>query len=479
MQVDANIFRAYDIRGVVGQNLDGHVAEAFGQSLGTWLRRNIHGKSQDYKPSVAIGRDNRFSSDELTAKAVEGLLAAGCEVTDIGLAVTPLVHFATINYSFDAGIIVTASHNPKNFNGFRVDLKNAEPFYNHQIQELKEIIENEDFEHGIGHVSYKEDVFNDYCREVRSRIKIERPLKVVLDCANGASSKFAESLFKFVGLSPLTLFCNLDGDFPYHQPDPEERINLQTLRLLVMEQKADLGFGFDTDADRYGVVDEKGTPYENDKMMIVLAREILAKHPASPILYDIKSSYVLPNEIKKAGGVPLIMKTGHPYYRAYMRDHPDIFLGGELSSHTFIKDDYYGYDDGLFAALRICQAVSRSNIPLSRHFADIPHTAHTEEIKIVCADEEKLSIVNEVGREFFDANYSVSDVDGYRVDVSQNSWFLIRASNTSPYLSLRFEAENKEELLKLVETVKVKLSRYKDLDLIGLGPKLGEKTHNV
>lgn len=475
MKINPQIFRAYDIRGIVGEDLNGQLALHVGQAFGTWLKKNQNlGKT-----TVVVGRDNRFSSDELSARFVGGLLSTGCDVWDVGLAVTPLIHFASIKYPVEAAVMITASHNPKEFNGFRFDLKGCLPFYNSQIQELKSLIETEDYAQGIGQVTYKDDLFNDYKMDLKSKLQFDGKLKIVLDCANGAASKFAVELFEGLGLEVLPLFCNLDGDFPYHQPDPEERVNLQTLRLRVVEEKADLGFGFDTDADRFGVVDEKGTPYENDKILILLARQILKKHPGTPVLYDIKCSYVLPQEVRKLGGDPQIMKTGHPYYRLYMLNHPEVFLGGELSSHTFIKDNYYGYDDGFYAALRVIQIVGESQQPLSQHFANVPHTAHTEEIKINCPDEEKLRVVNEVGSYFFKQGSSLSDVDGYRVSFSTTNWFLIRSSNTSPYISLRFEAESKDQLDKTVAVVKEKLASYPFLDLMALGPVLREKTHNV
>ena len=477
MTINPAIFRAYDIRGVFPKDIDGKVAELIGKAFGTWLVRNRSKRDQNL--SVVVGRDNRFSSDELTAKLVEGLLSTGCDVIDIGLAITPLVHFATIKYDVIAGVMVTASHNPKEFNGFRFDLKNAEPFYGQQIQSLVQVIKEDDYEKGIGKISYKEDVFKDYSKDLTGRIKIDKPFKIVVDCGNGAASKFATDLFLGLGIEVVGLFCNLDGDFPYHQPDPEERINLQTLRLKVVEEKADLGVGFDTDADRFGLVDEKGTPYENDKILILLARDVLKNRPGSKIIFDVKSSYVLEQEIRKLGGTPLYMRTGHPFFRKYMENNKDVFLGGELSSHTFIRDDYYGYDDGIYAAARVAQIISNSGNKMSEHFFGIPHTAHTEEIKISCSDEKKLDIVRAIGLRFFNEGYQIGDIDGYRINLDTNSWFLIRASNTSPYISLRFEAENKEGLLSAVSLVKERLSQFPELDLIGLGPKLSEKSHNI
>jgi phosphomannomutase/phosphoglucomutase len=459
----------------MGDSLDGKVAGAVGKGFGTWLKRS----TKINNPVVIVGRDNRYGSDKLSTKLIEGLTSTGCTVVDIGLAVTPLVHFATIKYNTDAGIIITASHNPKEFNGFRFDLRQAIPFYGEQLQEIKLLIEKEDYDLGIGRVSYKEDVFKEYIADIKGRLKIVRPLNIVIDCGNGASSKFAVEMFKELGLNVVDLYCSLDGDFPFHRPDPEMRINLESLRHKVLEVKADAGFAFDTDADRFGVADEKGNTYENDKTMIILSRDVLSRHPGSKVLCDIKSSYVLLDEIKKSGGEALMIKTGHPYFRSYMNQHNDCFLGGELSSHTFIKDDYYGYDDGMYAAARICQILSTRPLTLSQYFSDIPHTCHTEEIKLGCPDESKLEIVNQLGLYFIKKGMNVSDVDGYRVTVSPTSWFLIRASNTSPYISLRFESNNKEGLLSMVSLLKRQLENFKSLNLDILGQKLLEKAHNV
>lgn len=482
MKINPQIFRAYDIRGLSEDDLSNQVVVGIGKAFGTWLVRNSPLKAdppQAEKLTVAVGRDNRYDSDRISSKFVEGLLSTGCFVTDLGLSITPLIHFATIKYSVEAGVMVTASHNPKEFNGFRFDLKGAAPFYGDQLQAVKKILETDNFETGIGRVTYKENAFEDYKAVIRSKIKINRPLKVVIDCGNGASSKFAVNLFESLGFNVVDIFCNLDGDFPYHQPDPEERINLENLRQKVVESGADLGFAFDTDADRYGVSDEKGNTYENDKMMILLARDVLKNHPKSEILCDIKSSYVLLDEIKKAGGEPLMIKTGHPYFRIYLSNHDNVFLAGELSSHTFIKDGYYGFDDGLYSAVRVAQIVSASARSLSTHFVGIAHTAHTEEIKVDCPDDLKNKVVEGVGRNLLKAGYRVSDVDGFRINISPTAWLLIRSSNTSPYISLRFEAENRVKLLELITLLHRYLGEFLPIKLENFVESTLSKAHNV
>lgn len=431
---------------------------AVGRAFGSVLRRRDRPQ-----PKVVVGRDNRFSSDELSVKLIDGLLSTGCWVTDIGLAVTPFVHFATVTEDFDAGVIVTASHNPKEFNGFRFEFRGCTPFYNDDVQSLYRTIEKEDYLTGIGRVEYREDLFTRYLDFLKKGIRIRRHLKIVLDCANASASKFAPRLFAALGCEVVSLFCSLDGDYPYHPPDPEERVNLQTLRLKVLETKADLGFGFDADADRFGVVDEKGTPYENDKILVVLARDILRRHPGAKVAFDVKSSYILPDAVKKAGGVPLMIRTGHPYFRQRMIEDPGLILAGEVSSHTFIKDGYFGYDDGFYAALRVVQIVAQARQPLSAYFADVPHTAHTEEIKLPCPDSEKFQIVETIGAALA-KDYSAVVLDGYRISVTRTSWFLIRASNTGPYLSVRFEADTESSLHRLIEEVRGQLEPYPAVD---------------
>lgn len=473
MEINHEIFRAYDIRGIYGTQLSREAAVQIGAAFGTILRR----KGFD-NPKVVVGRDNRFSSDELSVKLIDGLLSAGCFVTDIGLSVTPFAHFSTINFDFDAGIIVTASHNPKEFNGFRFELRNCTPFYNDSIQELYRIIESENFISGIGSVSYRENVFDDYLSFIKSRITIHRKLRVVLDCANASASKFAPKIFEALGCEVVGLFCSLDGDYPYHQPDPEERLNLQALRLKVVEEKADLGFGFDADADRFGVVDEKGVSYENDKVLVVLARDILKRFPGRKVAFDVKSSYILPQEVVKAGGVPLMMKTGHPYFREAMISDDNLILAGEVSSHTFIKDGYFGYDDGLYAAVRVAQLVSLGERSFSEFFSDIPHTAHTEEIKLPCPDEKKFSVVEEIGSKLCD-NFETVKIDGFRINVSPTAWFLIRASNTGPYISLRLEAESEEHLHHLIDLVRENLEKYPEVDIRSLKEVFRDKKEHL
>lgn len=454
--MNPQIFRAYDIRGIYDKDLNNEDARILGQAFGTYIQ-NISG------PKVVIGHDNRFSSVPLNDNFVEGLLLSGCDILDIGLSLTPIIHFSVITQNLNGGIMVTASHNPKEFNGFRFDAKKALPIYNDQIQEIRKIAESKSFINGKGIIHYS-DAFPAYLGNIISKINLKRKLRVVIDCGNGTSSRFAPELFEKLGCEVLPLQCNLDGDFPVHVPDPEEKINLADSAQLVLSQRADLGVGFDADGDRFGIIDENGQVYENDKILILLARQILAKKPRAKIIYDIKSSYLLENEIRRLGGDPQMMQTGHPYFKIAMEKDPNILLGGELSGHTFIKDGYFGSDDGLFAAARILEILSCVNHPFSEFFANIPKTSHTEELRAPCPDDKKFEIVESLKNDFR-ANWKTIELDGVRVVFSESSWALVRASNTSPYLSLRFEAENDAKLNEIIDIVESRLQKYPVVDI--------------
>lgn len=452
--MNSNIFRAYDIRGIVDKDFNADDAALIGQAFGTYLAQN-----DSY--NVVIGHDNRFTSDELNAHFIRGLISTGVNATDIGLALTPMVHFAVIKHSFDAGVIVTASHNPKEYNGLRFDGPGALPIFDRELQNIREIMEMGAFVQGQGQVRYW-DIFEDYLNEFRNRIHPQRPVKVLIDCGNATASMFAARIFETIGCKVEDLYCELDGDFPYHQPDPETKLNMQDLAEKIKASDAELGIAFDTDADRVGFVDENGAIYGNDKALIILARDVLSRNPGATIIYDVKSSYVLEEEIKKAGGVPKMIRTGHPYFKKLMHDQPEILLGGELSSHTFIKDNYYGYDDGPFAGTRMVEILSREEKPFSEYFANVEHTAHTEEIKLPTPDEKKFEVMQQISEDF--AQWELITIDGVRVKFSPKEWALIRASNTTPALSLRFEAEDDTKLAGIIEIVESRLQKYPVVD---------------
>lgn len=458
--MDPKIFRAYDIRGIVGVDFDPRDAEQIGRGFGTYVQRRFDGKK------VVVGHDNRFSSSQLNDYFIQGLLSTGCDVTDIGLAITPLVHFAVMRHQYDAGCIITASHNPKEFNGFRFDGPDCLPIFNSDLQDIRKLIEKEDFIEGDGAISYRE-IFGEYASDIANRINIQRNLRVVIDCGNGAASEFAPRLYEALGIEVIPQHCVLHGDFPHHIADPEQHINMVDSIMRVEQEQADLAIGFDTDGDRYGVIDETGRMYSNDLLLIPLAKDILRRFPGSKILFDVKSSYVLGDEIKKAGGVPIMVRTGHAYFRNAMREDPSILLGGEVSSHTFIRDNYYGYDDGLFAGLRILELLSQSDQPFSTLFTDIPKTYTTEEIRLPTPDDQKFVVVNAV-KQSLEGSWEVATIDGVRVTFSDQSWALVRASNTGPHITVRFEADSENKLKETIDIVKARLQQHPVVDITPL-----------
>ncbi|MBM4401631.1 MAG: phosphomannomutase/phosphoglucomutase [Candidatus Cloacimonetes bacterium] len=453
--MNPHIFRAYGIRGIYNKDFDKNDSFLIGKAFGSYIQK-ISGNR------IVVGHDNRFSSDEINAHFTQGLLSTGCNITNVGYSLVPIIHYTVINQGFDGGVMITGSHNPKEFNGFKFEGKNAQTLFNQSIKEIEKLTETKKFITGNGEITYQ-DVFEGYMNAVISRIDLQQPLKIVIDAGNGTASGFAPILFERLGVKVIKKHCFLHGDYPYHIPDPEEKIAMDDAATEVLSQKADLGVGFDADGDRFGIIDEKGQVYENDKIMILLARDILKRNRGAKVLFDIKSSFVLPKEIEKAGGVPIMMQTGNPYFRATMEDDPQILLGGEVSGHTFIKDNYYGFDDGLFAAARVMEILSRAPHPFSEFFKDVVKTAHTEELRLPCPDNEKFEIEKAMKKEFRN-NWETIEIDGVRVKFSETAWALVRASNTSPYLSLRFEAENDGKLREIIEIVEARLQKYPVVD---------------
>ncbi len=450
------IFREYDIRGIVGKDFDTQDAEIVGKAFGTVIQEISDG-------NIIVGHDNRFTSDEITAYFLEGLLSTGCQVTDVQLAIRPAIQTAIFKESFSGGTLITGSHNPSNYNGFKFFTSEGLPLFGENIKKLKELCFSKKFKKAPqGKVSYK-DLKKLYHRHILSKFTIEKELTVVIDCGNGTTAKFAPELFRKLGLNVECLYCNLHGKFPNHVPDPAARVNTLTLSEKVQELDADLGLAFDTDGDRFGVIDETGTAHENDRTVALLAKDILKRSPGSKILFDIKSSQILKTEIEKAGGIPIMMRTGHPFFQDRMKKDPQILLGGELSGHTMYRDNNC-FDDGLYAAAKLVEIVAQAVQPASKLYKALPQTHHTPEIKAPCPDEEKFNIVEEI-QDHYRSNYPIFEDDGIRINFTDNAWGLIRASHTTPALSLRFEADKKDKLEKIMRNVKKELEKHPQVDL--------------
>ncbi|NPB08756.1 MAG: phosphomannomutase/phosphoglucomutase [Thermodesulfobacteria bacterium] len=445
MKVNPLIFREYDIRGRVDVDLTEEVAEAIGKAYGTMIRRRRNGKK------VVCGRDGRLSGPKLQEALIRGILSTGVSVMDIGVTPTPVMYFSLFTVEgLDGGIQVTGSHNPPEFNGFKICV-GQETIYGPDIQELRKLIEAEDFETGKGEKETL-DILPKYKAFLKENIHLKRPLKVALDCGNGVTALTAPDAFKAHGCEVIALYCEVDGTFPHHFPDPVVEENLADLRKTVVEQGAEFGVGYDGDGDRIGVVDDKGNILWGDQLLIIFAREILKEHPGATIIGEVKCSQVMYDEIARLGGRPIMWKTGHSLIKKKMKEEKAL-LAGEMSGHIFFADRYFGFDDAVYASLRLAEIVSASDVPLSEMLKDLPKMVSTPEIRIECPDEKKFEIVRRLTERLKAMGYKVIDIDGARV-VFEDGWGLVRASNTQPVLVLRFEARDEkrlEEIRRLIE----------------------------
>jgi phosphomannomutase/phosphoglucomutase len=448
--INPHIFRAYDVRGRVGSDISPEVFQQVGRAYGTLIRRN-GGRA------IAVGRDNRESSTGLHTGFVEGARAAGVDVVDIGQVTTPMLYFATAHWRLDGGANITGSHNPVDYNGVKMVHPGAAPLSEDEIQALRRMIEADDFTAGHGTLGQR-NPRDDYFATLSALVKPARRLRVVADAGNGVASLYGPDLLRRVGCEVIELHCESDGTFPHHLPDPEDPANVVDLQAKVVELGADLGLAWDGDADRVGVIDERGDRHEADLILVLLARDLLTRHPGAKIVFDVKSSQSLVDDIRSHGGVPIMWKTGHSHLKRKMRDDK-ILLGGEVSGHMFFAEGYYGVDDGLLAACKIVEIVARATGPASRLFHSIPHLHATPELKALCPDDKKFALIDELAREL-KQRYETIDIDGARVLFPGGGWGLVRASNTNPYLTLRFEARTEAEIDAMKRVIYDALRRY-------------------
>ena len=441
------IFREYDIRGVAETELaSGDVAD-LGRALGTYILR--HGG-----PRVNLGRDCRLSSPRLRDALLEGLVSAGCAVTDIGVVPTPLLYFSAVHLEADGAIMITGSHNPSEFNGFKTVCGPAS-LHGETIQDVRRLIEARDFATGHG-THHSMDVIPAYLDELSPQFDFTRRIKVVVDAGNGTAGPVIHQLLKRLNVEVTELFFEMDGRFPNHHPDPTVPANLQHLRDAVRKQKADVGIAFDGDSDRIGAVDENGEVIYGDMLLLIYGREILTRKPGATIIGEVKCSQILYDELKRLGGNPIMYKTGHSLIKAKMKqEHAE--LAGEMSGHMFFADRYFGYDDALYAACRLLEIVAHSGKPMSAQLAGLPKTVSTPEIRVDCTDETKFDLVAHVAEQFR-KTHDVIDVDGVRV-LFDGGWGLLRASNTQPVLVMRFEAATEALLASYQQQVEAALAR--------------------
>lgn len=452
--INPYIFREYDIRGVVDKDLNDETVEFLGKGIGTYLLRNGAGK-------ISLGGDVRLSTERFRSVITKGLLSTGIHVVDVGIVPTPVQYFSMHSLDVQGGIMITGSHNPPEFNGFKITLKNA-PVYGPDIQEIKALIDKQDFETGTGK-SEKKDVKDAYIAYIKKDIHIERPIKVVLDSGNGAASLVAHRLFREMGVDTIDLFDTPDGNFPNHHPDPTVVDNIQELIKTVKKEKAAMGIGYDGDGDRIGVVDENGEIIWGDRLMIIFGRDILQKNPGAPVIFEVKCSQALPEMIEKFGGKPIMWRTGHSNLKKKMKETKSP-LAGEMSGHLFFADRYFGFDDAIYASARMVELVAKSGKKISELLDGVPHYYSTPEIRAEVANDKLKFEIAEKAKEYFSKNYEVIDVDGVRIQFG-DGWGLVRASNTQPVLVLRFEARTKERLEELKNLVIGKLKEYGEIEI--------------
>lgn len=429
------IFREYDIRGIADTELLSDGVEQLGRGLGTYIHRQTGGRR------INVGRDCRLSSTRLRDALIKGLLSAGCDVTDLGVVPTPVLYYSAKHLDSDGAVMITGSHNPPEYNGFK-SMTREETLHGHAVQDLRELIERGDFESGQGE-SRSMDVVTPYVDEIASQFHFDRRVKVVADAGNGTAGPVMHRIFEKLNVEAAELFFEMNGHFPNHHPDPTLPENLKHLIDEVQRTGAELGIAFDGDSDRIGAVDEQGNVVYGDMLMLIYGREILTRKPGATFIGEVKCSQVMYDELGKAGGNPIMYRTGHSLIKAKMKQER-AELAGEMSGHMFFADRYYGFDDALYAACRLIEIVARSGSPLSTQLAGIPKMVSTPEIRIDTPDEVKFEVVAQVAAHF-KSRYETVDIDGVRV-IFSHGWGLVRASNTQPVLVMRFEAENGELL---------------------------------
>jgi len=440
------IFREYDIRGIAETELTSPDIADLGRALGTYLQRHSG-------PRINLGRDCRLSSPRLRDALLEGLVSAGCQVTDIGVVPTPLLYFSAVHFEADGAVMITGSHNPSEFNGFKT-VCGGGSLHGEAIQDIRRLIEARDFTTGHGS-EQSMDVIPAYLDELSPQFNFDRRIKVVLDAGNGTAGPVVHQLMKRLNVDVTELFFEMDGRFPNHHPDPTVPANLKHLQDAVRAQHADLGIAFDGDSDRLGAVDENGAVIYGDMLLLIYGREILTRKPGATFIGEVKCSQILYDELKRLGGNPIMYKTGHSLIKEKMKqEHAE--LAGEMSGHMFFADRYFGYDDAIYAACRLIEIVAKSGQPMSAQLAGLPATVSTPEIRVDCPDETKFAVVARVAEQF-SKTHEVIDVDGVRV-LFDEGWGLLRASNTQPVVVMRFEARNEELLARYQREVEAALA---------------------
>ena len=443
--LNRSIFRAYDIRGIYPETLSLADAELIGRAIGS--EATDRGLSL-----ICTGYDGRLSSPELNQALTRGILATGINVIELGLLPTPALYYGAIERGNGSGVMITGSHNPKDYNGFKIML-DGHTLSGQEIDQLYQRISNNNLYQGSGE-RYCETIQSAYLKRLQQGQQLTRPLKVIVDCGNGVPGPWIEALLEQLGCDTTALFCDVDGNFPNHHPDPEKPESLQDLIAAIKSQQADIGLALDGDGDRLALVTETGQIITPDQLLCLFSEQILKDHPGSEIIYDVKSSLQLRHLIERAGGIATMWKCGHSMIKNHMKQKNALF-GGEFSGHIFFADHWYGFDDALYAAVRFLALLSSSEVTATELFSPFPPLPSTPMINIPIADEDKFELINQLSQQSF-ADADIFTIDGLRVEFN-DGWFGIRASNTTPMLTLRIEAGNQQALLRISNILLEKL----------------------
>jgi phosphomannomutase/phosphoglucomutase len=444
--INPQSFREYDIRGIADTDLNDKAVELIAQAYGTIFKREGKGR-------VSLGHDMRVSSPRLQKAFEKGMKAAGLHVVNVGMVTTPMLYFSIAHWKLDGGVMITGSHNPPEYNGFKL-CRGVGSVYGKEIQKMKEMILAGDLDTGEG-TEETRSINEDYVAFMKDQFHFTRKMKVIVDSGNGMGGLLSPRIFRELGCEVTELYSKPDGTFPNHHPDPTQPKNLVDIIKAVEEKKADIGIAFDGDGDRIGVIDEKGSIIWGDKLLILYSREILKNKPGAKFIMDVKCSKTLPDDIKKNGGNPIMWRTGHAIIKAKIKEE-NAALAGELSGHMFFNDRYFGFDDALYASCRMLEVLDHAGTKtFSELLSDVPPMVSTPELHIETTDEKKFKIVDKV-KEFFKADYNVVDIDGVRVTFD-DGWGLVRPSNTQPVLVLRFEARTEKRLKEIQELVESKV----------------------
>jgi len=432
--MNPGIFREYDIRGVTGKDIEEEDVVIIGKAYGSLLNRQN-------KKIISVGRDCRLTSDKFSQLFIQGIISTGCDVIDIGICPTPVLYFSIHHLNLEGGAMVTASHNPPEYNGFKL-MAGTDSIHGQGLQEIRIICENKNFVQGHGKMTEK-DVITPYKDYILNNIKIKKPIRIGIDSGNGTGGITALPILKNLGCEVYDIYCDMDGTFPNHEADPTQKKNLVDLIKLVKEKNLDLGVGYDGDADRIGVVDKNGEVIYGDQLMVIYAREILGRKPGATFISEVKCSMVMYDDIRNHGGNAIMWKTGHSLIKQKMKEE-NAELAGEMSGHMFFKDRYLGFDDALYATCRLLEIMADTGVGVDELIEDLPKTFTTPEIRVDCPDEIKFNVVDKIVA-LFKAKQDVIDIDGLRA-LYDDGWGLVRASNTQPALVLRFEALSEKRL---------------------------------